>query len=460
MKPWMESVYYKSPVFLQNLAVSAMGSKLRNERYRMAGEKKLAELMKTQYFDADEMLKYQSKAFVKIAQHAIKNTDFYKNWASRNGLVAEDITSIKDLNLFPIIEKSYIRENSQEFKALPLSGKAKPITLHTSGTTGTPLSVYTDQDSRSEHYAFFSRLRSWYGLQPADRRATMFGRIIMPAAQKNPPFWRYDVINKNLLMSSYHLKNENLIHYYNKLVEYKPQEIFSYPSSIVQLADFIIKKNLAPIKLKLLMTTAEHLHHHQRKTLGRAFDAPIVNQYGCTEMAFFASNLPGGDFCFHPEHGIAEVKGFSGALQNSGEGELVATGLVNFSMPIIRYGMGDNVQLGAHNNNGFMRLLDVQGREDDVIYMRDGTPVGRLDPIFKGGAGIKAAQIYQHENGNIDLRLVPDINYSVSIGNSLKAELIKRVGYDFIIQLMIVDEVLKEKNGKFKSVVSLYKVVL
>lgn len=450
----MESIYYKSPVFLQNIAVSAMGLKLRNERYRLAGEKKLAELMKTQYFNADEMLKYQSEAFVKIARHAINNTDFYKKWASKNGIKAEDITSIKDLNIFPIIEKSYIRENPQEFKARLLSEKSKPISLHTSGTTGTPLSVYTDQDSRSEHYAFFSRLRSWYGLQPVDRRATMFGRIIMPASQKKPPFWRYDAVNKNLLMSSYHLKNESLIHYYNKLIEYKPQEIFSYPSSIVQLADFIIKENLKPIKLKLLMTTAEHLHDHQRETLSRAFDAPIVNQYGCTEMTFFASNLPNGDFCFHPEHGIAEVRAFSGELKNSGEGELVATGLVNFSMPVIRYGVGDNIQLGTHNNNGFVQLLDVQGRDDDVIYMRDGTPVGRLDPIFKGGAGIKAAQIFQSEDGVVEIRILPDDHYSESLGAALRNELVKRMGSDCVIKLVLVNEFEKSKNGKFKSVVS------
>ncbi|EIK46705.1 phenylacetate-CoA ligase [Cellvibrio sp. BR] len=454
MNPWMESVYYKSPVFFQNLAVTAMGFKLRNERYRVAGEKKLAELIKTQYFSADQMLKYQSEAFVKIAQHAINNTAFYNNWASRNGIVAGDIKSIEDLNLFPVIEKSYIRENAQEFRAQPISGKSKQFTLHTSGTTGTPLSVYTDQDSRSEHYAFFSRLRSWYGLQPVDRRATMFGRIIMPASQKEPPFWRYDAINKNLLMSSYHLKNENLIHYYNTLIDYKPQEIFSYPSSIVQLADFIIKENLKPIKLKLLMTTAEHLHNHQREKLARAFDAPIVNQYGCTEMAFFASTLPSGDFCLHPEHGIAEVRDSSGALQDGGEGELVVTGLVNFSMPVIRYVIGDNVELGTYNNNGFMQLLDVQGRKDDVIYMRDGTPVGRLDPIFKGGSGIKAAQIFQSEDGNVELRILPDDSYSESLGVALKNELIKRVGCDCVINLVLVNEIEKSKNGKFKSVVS------
>lgn len=458
MKPWMENVYYKSPVFLQNIAVSAMGLKLRNERYRIAGEKKLAELLKTQYFSANEMLNYQSAAFVKMARHAINNTDFYKRWASKNGIVAGDIKSIEDLHLFPVIEKSYIRENSHEFKAQPLSVKSKAITLHTSGTTGTPLSVYTDQDSRSEHYAFFSRLRSWYGLQPVDRRATMFGRIIMPASQKESPFWRYDAINKNLLMSSYHLKNENLVHYYNKLVDYKPQEIFSYPSSIVQLADFIIKENLKPIKLKLLMTTAEHLHDHQREKLTRAFDAPIVNQYGCTEMAFFASTLPSGDFCLHPEHGIAEVRNSSGALQGGGEGELVVTGLVNFSMPVIRYVIGDLLNIGSKLDNGFPVVEALEGRNDDIIYTKKGDPVGRLGGIFRGCSGVKNAQIYQDEIGDIQLRLMVDEKYTESIGSSLMIELKKRTGDGVNISLVILDLIPKEKNGKIKLVKCLFNI--
>ncbi len=456
MKPWMESLYYKSPMFIQNIAVSAMGFKLRGERYRPAGQAKLNELLRTQYYSQEQMYEFQSKSFVALAQHAINNTTYYQRWAKDAGVKASDIKTLEDINLFPLIEKSYIRENAHEFKATSKNPGAKPIKLHTSGTTGTPLTVYTDEDSRSEHYAFFSRLRSWYGLQPVDRRATMFGRIIMPAAEKKPPFWRYDAVNKNLLMSSYHLKRENLHYYYKKLVDFKPQEIFSYPSSIVQLADFIIDNNLPRIDLKLLMTTAEHLHNHQRELLQKAFNAPVVNQYGCTEMAFFVSTLPDGEFCSHPEHGILEVKQADQTVHNSGEGELVATGLINFSMPVIRYVIGDNVTLGAENTNGFKKIMDVQGRVDDVIYMKDGTPVGRLDPIFKGGTGIKAAQIIQDVNGNIELRIVPDNNYSDALGAALKGELVKRVGTDSTITLILVGEIEKSKNGKIKSVINNY----
>lgn len=456
MNPLVETLYYKSPVCIQNLAVSLMGLRLRGERYRPAGKRKFNELLASYQYTAEQMRSYQDEQFVRFARHALDNTEFYRQWAKEKGIAAGDINSLADIKEFPVIEKTFIRTHADLFKAKPGRAGAKPITLFTSGTTGTPLSVFTDQDSRSEHYAFFSRLRSWYGVASVAKRATLFGRIIMPASQKKPPFWRYDAAQKNLLMSSYHLNPDNLIHYYKKIQEYQPQEIFSYPSSIVRIAEFIVAEGLPPLQLKLLMTTAEHLHDWQRKLLEQAFIAPVVNQYGCTEMAFFVSNLPDGSLRFHPEHGIAEVRKLSGELAFEGEGELVVTGLINYSMPVIRYAIGDSVTIGEVDKHGFPELLEVHGRKDDVIYMRDGTPVGRLDPIFKGGSGIKAAQILQDQTGAITLRLVPDGTYSEKAGADLHRELVKRIGSDLPISIDLVPEIAKEKNGKFKPVISEY----
>ncbi len=78
------------------------------------------------------------------------------------------------------------------------------------------------------------------------------------------PFWRYDVSQKNLLMSSYHLHAKNLGHYYRKIIEFSPKEIFAYPSSLEVIADYILRQGLPPIELSLVMTTAEALHPYQR----------------------------------------------------------------------------------------------------------------------------------------------------------------------------------------------------
>ena len=457
MKSWQEELYYRSPVFIQNAAVTLLGMKLKRERYTSDGDNMLLLLLRTQNYTAEEMCQYQNREFVKLARHAISNTEYYSNWAKKQGINAQDIKSLSDIKQFPVIEKDLIRGNPKQFHAISTNTVLKPIRLYTSGTTGTPLTVYTDRISRSRHYAFFSRLRKWHGVKQIDKRVTMFGRIIMPAEENKPPFWRYDAAQKNLLMSSYHLNQENLDQYYNKLVAYSPAEIFAYPSSLSVLAQHIINKGYDPIKLKLVMTTAENLLPNQKAIIQQAFDAPLVNQYGCTEMAFFASGDVDKNMLLHPEHGITEIRNESNEMTGTGNGEMIATGLVNWSMPVIRYAVGDVVHISGVNKNGAKEITEVQGRIDDVIYRLDGTPVGRLDPIFKGGGAIKAAQMLQHSNGDVELKIMPTEEYTQDIGESLISELRMRLGNKIKIAVSLCETIEKQPNGKFRAVISHYK---
>lgn len=450
MKKWIEKTYYSSPVFLQNLAVSMYGYKLKRERYGQSGDNTLKKLLETQSYTREQMHEYQEKEFVRLAKHAIKNTEFYKDWASREKVACNDINSLEDLQLFPVIEKETIKSNPSLFKS---KTHKKTVTLHTSGTSGTPLEVYTDVESRSNHYAFFSRLRLWYGLSPIDKRATLFGRVVVPVEQKEPPFWRLDFSQKNLLMSSYHLSPNNIKSYYEKLVSYQPEEVISYPSSLVQIAKYIVNNNLDPVDAKLIITTAEMLLPYQRDLIGRAFSGHLVNQYGCTEMAFFAASQ-GEHLYLHPEHGISEVINEGGELCYSGQGQFVSTGLINYAMPIIRYKVGDYLTLGKSNINGFPEIENLHGRNDDYILLKDGTPIGRLDPVFKGGSGIAEAQIEQLEDYRIILRIVPGHDYSDEKGKNLVEELRKRVGEGLPIDLNLTQNIEKQKNGKFKQVIN------
>jgi phenylacetate-CoA ligase len=453
----IENIYYRLPVIVQDIAVSLYGLKLRKERFEKAGLEMFQRLESSRNFSHDEMIAYQEKEFVAIAKHAITTTTFYRRWAIEHKVNANDIKTLNDIQYFPVIEKAYLRQHSAEFRSEHPALEKKQFVLHTSGTTGSPLSVFTDSESRSKHYAFFSRLRKEHGLKASSKRATLFGRMIMLSAQDNPPFWRNDFFQHNLLMSSYHLSEKNLGHYYKKLQEYQPEEIFAYPSSIFAIANYINKHNLPKINTKLVMTTAENLTSAQSEAISQAFSGSLINQYGCTEMAFFCSGQAGKTMTFEPEHGLIEVREATGQILNQGKGELIATGLINYSMPVIRYLVGDLIELGARDAKGHQQLLNVMGRTDDIIYTKSGTPVGRLDPIFKGGNGITLAQIVQNPDGNILLNIVPDKNYQAQHGQSLTLELIKRLGNDVEITVKLVPDIEKSKNGKFRPVISNFK---
>lgn len=457
-----EKIYFRSPVFIQNVLVSLYGLKLYRERYSKNADAYLKQLLESEKYSKEEMDKLQERRFLEIAQIAIETVPHYRDWARENGLGVEDFKSLADLQKFPILSKETVRENPERFVS-ELADKKSLIKLHTSGTTGSPMTVYCDADSRTHHYAFFSRLRHWFGLKARSRRATLFGRIIMLPDNNKPPFWRYDIAQNNLLMSSYHLKKENLRSYYDKLISFRPDEIISYPSSIYQIALYVNENNLPKLKPKVVFTTAETLLSYQREVIEAAIDAPVIDQYGCTEMAFFASQCEQGTMHFHPEHGIVEVVDETTGDGGYGTNSLITTGLINKYMPLIRYSVGDRVSPLDYRslckcNRRFFSIEAVEGRVDDILYRKDGTPVGRLDPVFKGGLGIEGAKIYQNPSGNVDIYIKQKSSgFDKASERWLISELKKRLGDDVDISIKIDNEMFSNKSNKFKPVTSDFK---
>lgn len=454
-----EKIYFRCPVFVQNVLVSLYGIKLYRERYSKNADAYLKQLLESEKYSKAEMDQLQERQFLELARIAIETVPHYRDWATENGLGMADFQSLKDLQKFPVLNKETVRANPERFVSDLVADPDKLIKLHTSGTTGSPMTVYCDADTRTHHYAFFSRLRHWFGLKARSRRATLFGRIIMLPENNRPPFWRFDIAQNNLLMSSYHLKKENLGFYYDKLVSFRPDEIIAYPSSIYQLALYIQENNLPRLTPKVVITTAETLLAYQREVLERAFSAPVIDQYGCTEMAFFVSQCECGTMHSHPEHGLLETIGADGKPVKNEPGTLLATGFVNRSMPLIRYEVGDRASLSSDYANcacgrTFPVVLGVEGRLDDVIYRKDGTPVGRLDPVFKGGSGIVSAQIKQDCIGNVNVMVVRTDAFGNRELEWLRHELEKRLGEDIAVTIDLVEKIEKQSNGKFKAVES------
>jgi phenylacetate-CoA ligase len=458
MNRFIDKAYYSSPIFVQNVMVSIYGMSLKNRRFEGRSSEYFDELLKTQYFSASEIEEYQNVEFRKIVKHALETVPHYKKWSRESGVSINDIKDMRDVNKLPVITKEQIRRNPKQFCSIAFLNKRGLFELNTSGTTGTPLTIYCDKESRRRHYAFFSRLRSWFNVVQGDKRATLFGRIIAAPEQKKPPFWRYDINQKNMLFSSYHLSEENLRFYYEKLKDYRPDEIIGYPSSIFLIAKHMKKNKLNKILAKAVITTAETLLKHQRDLIEEQFDCPVVDQYGCTEMTHFVSQCEHGTYHVHPEHGLVEVLDKNNESVPGGySGEAVCTGYINYAMPLIRYEMGDILTpgtMGCECGRNFPVIEQITGRIDDILVAPDGRPLGRMDPVFKGLSGIYETQIIQTANDCIELKMVVDNNFSEKNKDELVREIKKRVGHEMHIKINIVDSMPKDENGKFSAVIS------
>lgn len=456
MNKTIQKIYLSMPGWIKTVLVSMYGLKIYSERYGRFSRYYENILRESQYYKCDEMRRYQERMFVDMARAAIRDVPFYRKWAVENEIEESDINSIESLNLFPVIEKEDVRRDPDQFVSSKYN-KKRLIKLSTSGSTGKPVKIYVDKRSRTYHYAFFTRLREWYGVGKGDKRATFLGRVVVSSNKNEPPFWVYDLVQRNLIMSAYHLSDDKLVYYYEKLIKFKPDEIFGYASSIYQLAKYIVAKGYPRMKLKLVMTTAETLMPYQRETIEKAFECSLVNQYGCTEMALFGAEDLEGKMLIHSEHAIIEILNDEGEVNLSGTGEIITSSLINSVMPLIRYRVGDKATISRSVHKkypGFKVLESLEGRTDDVIYTRDGRAIGRMSPIFRSDKCIVSAQVVQEKNGTVNIYVVPDIGYCSKHRRLIESEALERIGDSVEIIVHEVESIASEKNGKFRPVKS------
>ena len=257
----------------------------------------------------------------------------------------------------------------------------------------------------------------------------------------------------NYLFSSYHISEENIPYYIEKINKIKPEFIDSYPSSIFNIARFALQKGLHIHSPKAFITSSETLLDHQREIISNVFNAPIFDQYGSAEQVLFISQCEYGTYHIHPEFGFVEII----KNNNNEAGEVIATGFTNKAMPLIRYRIGDTVIMGeevCECKRNFPIIKKIIGRVDDMIITPEGNYVGRLDPVFKGLSTIKNAQIVQEKLEHVVVNIVPAEDYHNDDGQVVVKELKKRLGEKMHITINVVSDIPLTKAGKFRSVVS------
>jgi phenylacetate-CoA ligase len=461
MNKLIEKAYFNVPVKIQNIIISIYGYHLYKRRFSRGSKGIVDQLCKNETLSYDEIKLLQETLFLRLVSHAFESVPFYREYSKNKGLKAKDIKSLADITKLPIVTKDLVRNNPESFCSDKYLGERDTFWLSTSGTSGKPLKILCDTESRRHHYAFWTRFRKWCGIDYGAKRATFFGRIIMSPDRNKPPFWRYDLFGRNYLFSSYHMSETNVKYYYNKLAALNLPELIGYPSSLYTLAKYCKKHNLEELRPKAVITTAETLLDHQRDLMEKAFQCEVFDQYGSTEMVHFVSQCEHGSYHIHPEHGYIEVLDHKGERALPGiAGTAVCTGFVNMAMPLIRYNLGDQIVIEDKKcacGRAFPVVKQIIGRMDDIIMSPDGRPLGRLDPVFKGLSGIYETQIIQSDIHSLNIKMVVDPAFSEQNMQEFLYELRKRIGNIMNVTITKVDEIPKESNGKFRPVISMLK---
>ncbi len=456
----IEKIYRSYPFWMKNMMVSLYGIKEHIKTHGKYYDRHYKKLNKILAVDEAGLKYFQENKLKELLLESLKYSPYYRNIFLRLGISEEKIKKENVLDLLqtlPLLEKETLRNQTNQIVSANPARKTCCV-INTSGTTGTPMTIEFDAESKQCTYAEWRRYYDWLGLPEKFRSVRFSGRIIVDPEITKPPFWVYNIINDQLFMSTYHLSDDNMKHYIEKLNDFKPEFLDGYSSSFYIMAQYIVAKKIKlQFKPIAISTTAETLFDHQRKMIEEAFGCKVYNQYASSEGSPWIVECKEGHYHLWTDTGVFEFIDQKDNDDGTMIAEMVVTSFRNFKTPLIRYRIGDYVSrykeeqtcsCGSH----YPMIHSVIGRQDDILYTKEKGRIGRRDPVYKGLSGIKQSKIIQTAVDHVEVLIVPDQSYESIIGDKLLENLHERLGRDVTIELKEVDKISLGKNGKFKSV--------
>jgi len=449
-----QKIYDKSPIFFQNFMATVYGYKAKRKRYGKYYYQYLRYLDKIHTYSRTELEKLQFEELMKLLKHTVKNSKFYRELYK--GIDINSFQSIDDLKKLPIVTKEMLRENMDEIITI---SKKEAIEGHTGGTTGKSLIVYNRLEDNQKRMATLDYFKKKHGfINMKMKKATFMGKHIIPPPQKKKVFWRYNAAMKQMVYSSFHITEENIPYYIESLNKFKPHAIDGFPSSMYNIASYMLRKNIKfDFKPIAIFPTSETVTQEYRETIEKAFGAKVRDQYASSEGAPFVWECECGNYHYDITTGVIE--------NIEGTNEILVTSFSTYGTPLIRYRIGDSMIFDDPNKVcacGFNTPLikSIEGRTVDFLYSTKGGKISvvNVSNVFKNMPNlIVKAQLIQDSLTHILVKIVVDGKFTDKYRRMLIDEIKYKFGSDMKVDFEVVNDIPREKSGKYKLIVNKVK---
>lgn len=359
-------------------------------------------LLESQSWGREALQNYQLARLKELLVHARDKCEYYRRVFDDSSFDPTAIRTLSDIRNVPVLTKDDLLKNAGAIQIRPYPEKL--FYSETSGSTGRPLVFYRNQDWDAWHRASVFRGYSWYGVEPWERNGYLWGYNFSPLKQLRTKL--LDSLQNRFRLFSY--RDEEIGKFLEKLKA--ASFVGGYSSMIYEVAKKVNARGVgADLKLKMVKGTSEKILDSYQQASLLAFGRKITSEYGAAEAGIIAFECPHGHMHINMETAIVEE------IDN----EIIVTNLVSKSFPIIRYKLGDYVDVdwNTHCPCGMAHpiIKDVLGRVGKVIYgVSETYPSLTLYYVFKNLAMshnlVFNYQAIQKKRGELELAIENDVS--------------------------------------------------
>lgn len=448
----LHDLYLKLPPALQHAACSVEGWRISRDRYGTGYAAVAADVQERGRWNHERVADYRDRRLREFVKYASRTVSHYRALFRRLRIDAGDIRTLEDLRALPVLTKAEVQADLASFTASTVAPRERRQ-AHTGGTTGSGLRFTTTVTAEQEQWAVWWRYRGWHGIAPEAWCGVFGGRVIAPADQAGPPFWRYNVPARQVLFSGQHLSERFLPTYIEELRTLQLPWLHGYPSLLALLAGWIVDRGIdLGYEIRHVTTGSETLLPSQAKVIERAFGVRPRQHYGLAEATANLSQCGHGRL--HVDEDFAAVELLP--VEDSDAVRIVGTNVSNAATPLLRYDSGDlGVPYSADCECGRSGrvLTAIDGRRDDYVVLRDGSRLGRL-AMFKDLVNIRETQVYNPAPGEVVFRVVRSDGWTADDQSKLLAEAKARFGDRARVSVEYLERLPRTGRGKLRLVVS------
>lgn len=395
-------------------------------------------------FSAEELKKLQLKNLRKVLQTAVSNIPFYNN------IILKGDDPYQWLRSFPVLTKDLLRNKRCELIDLSLTGL---IEYASSGSSGIQSSVFMSKKEQSIIRGILTHWWEWSGYRIGD-----------PIVQTGMTINRSKLkATKDYFFRTYYLNAFSLTENQLELVCEKLQksnEIYylaGYASSLNIIAEFAFEKGYK-INLASVISLGDKLFSNYRKNIEKAFSCKVYDTYGSNEGLMIAAQKDLDYLYILSPHVYIEIVDDQGqAVKDGTMGNILITRLDGFSMPLIRYKLGDlgimlpKDKYPKNREFEYPLLQQIVGRETDVVILPSGKKliVHSFTGVFEFYPQIKQFKVIQNKTSCIDIEYIEGNDFKLDLLKEITTELQKHIkDVSFVISYIKVQEIKPTKSGK------------
>jgi len=403
--PRFQRLYDRFPSPARHLLTSVRGWFLTQIRYSPQTLALLRHLRSDESWTPEQIHAYQLLALQQTLDHAVRTVPFYSDYSRRQ------IRAFEDLRTLPVLDRETVLQNRWRLlsQAVPLHRR---IEAATTGTTGTPLRVAYPEEFLSKNWAFLLRQWAWAGVPPRHPRLTMQGARVVPVDRREPPYWTFNVPERQILLSIFHVSQETADDYLDFLSRHVGHVLEGFPSVLAILADLALERGVRT-PMRAVFTSGEPLYPAARATIEETFQAHVFDTYGMTEYCGLIQECERGSMHLAPEYGFLEILDRDGNPASPGEeGDFVWTGFLNDAMPLIRYRIGDRGRWDDSRacpcGRAFPLVVPTITRESDILRCPDGRLFSprALNQLLKQSDSLRFCQFVHDRPDRVCVRAV------------------------------------------------------